>query len=133
MKGHAACGVAFCSRGLSDASQNQDEDQLRKWRTIVAMSFSWNRRMAAMPAAPAFRHDGPFADLLLQGPTLGFLHGRLESELPAGRLGVFFFEHGSEDRKIRLVRGGLGNLLCGVTGDSNEWISWRDFAGRGLP
>jgi hypothetical protein len=45
----------------------------RKRRTIVAIWFSWKRRMAAMPAAPASRQDRAFCKVIPPSASTGIL------------------------------------------------------------
>ena len=97
----------------------------------MAMSFSWNSRMAAMPAAPACRQDWAFCRVTPPSARTGIAcaAGFAES-FQAGGLGVFFFEDGSEDGEGGLVCGGLGYFLRGVTGDCDQRIFVVRFAGR---
>jgi hypothetical protein len=46
---------------------------------------------------------------------------------------VFFLEHGSEYGEGCAVGGGLSCFRWGVTGDGNDWMSWRGLAGMNAP
>jgi hypothetical protein len=57
----------------------------------------------------------------------------LAEKFEACAKGAFLFEDGTEDGEGCGVGGGLGYFCDGVTGDRDDWILWRELAGRTCP
>jgi hypothetical protein len=97
-------------------------------RTIVAMSFSWKRRMAAMPAAPACRQDfGVLQSDSSECENRDFGAAGLAESVEAGGSGsggVFFSKTGAKTARVRAAGCGLDDFFWGVTGDGDQRISW---------
>ena len=102
----------------------------RRRCTTSAMLFSWKRRIAAMPAAPAARQDSAFARVIPPRARTGILLCTLGEVLEAGGAGTFFLEDWGEDGEGCGVGGGLGYFCRRVTGDCDQGWLWRVCAGE---
>ena len=98
--------------------------------TTSAMLFSWKRRMAAMPAAPAARQAWAFDSVIPPRARTGilFLQAWRSASRPAG-VASFFSKTGAKTAKVCAAARRLGLLLLGSdrrlrsAGASGE--SWR--------
>ena len=93
--------------------------------TTSAMSLSWKRRMAAMPAAPASRQERSVRQGdPAQGQDWDFAwQASLRRSRPAG-CASFFSKTGAKTAKVASLAGGFDYFCWGVTGDSDQGILW---------
>ena len=93
------------------------------------------RRMAAMPEAPASRQEWAFDRVIPPRARTGMfaLQACLGQASPAGLARLSFRRQGRRRRRLRLVGCGLGYFFWRVAGDCDQRVLVVSLRGRGRP